>query len=682
MLGKTINRIKQYFGVILGIMLKVIYKIERYFGISKESIPDLRALTAARIALYFPLSYLIAWCSYLPVYFYLLPNYLAGYSVLFLGLVSSSAGLITLKRTKKVKLASAWANTGGGLTLLGITAATGGAWSPIFGWQFVASIATFLCQGAKAGFAISLFLALSSAGLAIYLQPIDASKWGFAFDLHSQWHAYFNAFTICGSILLAAVVTWIFDKNLHSALEVSEIERQKADEARAKTLTVMDLTDASVISFDASYNITSKNSHCNAAFGEVSTFKQVIEKMEVAKKAEMEATIFAAIGDSNLNFEINAGNLPIEAVINGRHHMIKWAPLLDHNDNILEIVVTLTDDEDVRQKHAKDEADRNLSTCLFLLAELGPEKSCELIDFVDNAIAKAKLHIPKGERAEAYRELHTIKGITRSFKFEKLAAVIHETESALGNPEEAIRLLDVLSGELDVLKEASRKLRFDNKYVVVGKDELDKALSNSSERALLMSMRYKTLETVLTSYAHTLPGEAKKRSLPTPGFNARCPQIYLQPECVNALNKAFVHIIGNALDHGIEPEQERRQKGKNPIGSISIVGTAGSDGIKIRVSDDGRGIAIRKIFEKGAQKGLLDPTRQYQANDIANLIFLSEFSTRESVSTTAGRGVGMDAVKAAIEEIGGTIKAEVYSDDAFAAWELIIELPNSSFAKA
>jgi two-component system chemotaxis sensor kinase CheA len=126
---------------------------------------------------------------------------------------------------------------------------------------------------------------------------------------------------------------------------------------------------------------------------------------------------------------------------------------------------------------------------------------------------------------------------------------------------------------------------------------------------------------------------------------------------VEKLNECLVHLIRNAIDHGIETPDERTAAGKPPEGLIEISASQSEGSVIVVVRDDGRGIDPNKIRRKAIERGLLTEEQASSLNDddAIQFIFRSGFSTKEEVSEVSGRGVGMDAVKAAMEQIGGTI---------------------------
>ena len=123
---------------------------------------------------------------------------------------------------------------------------------------------------------------------------------------------------------------------------------------------------------------------------------------------------------------------------------------------------------------------------------------------------------------------------------------------------------------------------------------------------------------------------------------------------INVLSSALMHLLRNSVDHGIEKNEERGQKGK---GKILLDFSKEKDGLLITVSDDGKGLDRKKIEEKLRQLGMLSDGDIKKLSDpqVYDFIFQPGFSTKSDVSETSGRGVGLDVVKKNISSLGGTI---------------------------
>lgn len=134
----------------------------------------------------------------------------------------------------------------------------------------------------------------------------------------------------------------------------------------------------------------------------------------------------------------------------------------------------------------------------------------------------------------------------------------------------------------------------------------------------------------------------------------------LDKTVVEEIADPLVHLVRNALDHGIERPGVREQRGKPRKGTIRLEARQEGDHILVQVSDDGAGIDLERVKHKAVEKGLVSPERLRTMNprEIIDLIFLPGFSTAEQVSDVSGRGVGMDVVRTNLEKLNGLIEVE------------------------
>ena len=126
---------------------------------------------------------------------------------------------------------------------------------------------------------------------------------------------------------------------------------------------------------------------------------------------------------------------------------------------------------------------------------------------------------------------------------------------------------------------------------------------------------------------------------------------------VEELSDPLIHIIRNAIDHGIESSEERLRSNKPEQGKLTLEAYQESNHIVIEVRDDGRGLNPEKIKDKAVSKGLYsrDDIERMSQREITNLILMPGFSTAEKITGTSGRGVGMDVVKKNIEKLNGIL---------------------------
>ncbi len=125
---------------------------------------------------------------------------------------------------------------------------------------------------------------------------------------------------------------------------------------------------------------------------------------------------------------------------------------------------------------------------------------------------------------------------------------------------------------------------------------------------------------------------------------------------VEEIADPLVHMVRNAMDHGLEPAADRLAAGKPETGTVHLSAYHQGSNIVIELRDDGRGINPDKIFAKAVEKGIIPANASLSREEIFNLIFAPGFSTAEKVTAVSGRGVGMDVVKRNIEKLRGKIE--------------------------
>jgi chemosensory pili system protein ChpA (sensor histidine kinase/response regulator) len=121
---------------------------------------------------------------------------------------------------------------------------------------------------------------------------------------------------------------------------------------------------------------------------------------------------------------------------------------------------------------------------------------------------------------------------------------------------------------------------------------------------------------------------------------------------------SFEHLLRNSVAHGIELAVEREQLGKEPAGLITVTVAQSGNEVAIEVADDGAGLDLPRIRARAIERGLIAPDAQLSDADLAQLIFAPGFSTAETVTELAGRGVGMDVVRSEVNAMGGRIETQ------------------------
>ena len=139
-------------------------------------------------------------------------------------------------------------------------------------------------------------------------------------------------------------------------------------------------------------------------------------------------------------------------------------------------------------------------------------------------------------------------------------------------------------------------------------------------------------------------------------FNIVGGETELDKTVIEKISDPLVHILRNAVDHGIELPQTRINAGKSPQGNITLTAYPDAGTIVIEIKDDGYGIDKHVVFNKAVQKKIIHPDEELSDSAIFNLIFTPGFSTAKTISDISGRGVGMDVVKKNIDDLRGTVE--------------------------
>lgn len=136
--------------------------------------------------------------------------------------------------------------------------------------------------------------------------------------------------------------------------------------------------------------------------------------------------------------------------------------------------------------------------------------------------------------------------------------------------------------------------------------------------------------------------------------------IKIDRNILQIITDAMLHLVRNAVTHGIEPKEERLKAGKDPVGKIELSAQSDKDQVLIIIKDDGRGIDIEKVRKNAIANNFItaEKAKELSDSEMISLIFEPGFSLSKTVTELSGRGVGLDVVKNALDSIGGKIKIE------------------------
>jgi two-component system, chemotaxis family, sensor kinase CheA len=173
-----------------------------------------------------------------------------------------------------------------------------------------------------------------------------------------------------------------------------------------------------------------------------------------------------------------------------------------------------------------------------------------------------------------------------------------------------------------------------------------------------MNIRKQSVKMLLNKMSR-LSREIATKVNKTINFNMIGSETQIDKSLLELLEAPLIHIVNNAVDHGLETPDERLAAGKSEDGNINIVVTEDDEDVMFEISDDGKGMNFDRLREKGKEMGAASDASSHE--ELLKIIFLPGFSTATVVTDISGRGVGMDVVKKELEKAGGSIeiKSEV-----------------------
>ena len=209
------------------------------------------------------------------------------------------------------------------------------------------------------------------------------------------------------------------------------------------------------------------------------------------------------------------------------------------------------------------------------------------------------------------------------------------------------KLVDMVKMEED-LKETLDKFR--NSYQLLTRVTNDLQETVMKIRMLPIAQTFNRFPRLIRDLSRDLGKEVK--------LEMSGEETELDKSVIEVLVDPLIHIVRNAMDHGIEMPEEREKAGKSRVGTISLSASHNGNLIVIKISDDGKGMSPQKIFENAIKKGLVSADAKLAEKQMLEYIFAPGFSTATKVTNLSGRGVGMDVVKKSLDKINGTVGIE------------------------
>jgi two-component system, chemotaxis family, sensor kinase CheA len=358
--------------------------------------------------------------------------------------------------------------------------------------------------------------------------------------------------------------------------------------------------------------------------------------------------------------EVSLGLIPDRCTIGERTVQLDARPI--HHDGLL-VAVLLTINDATELEHAQ----RLAATNHVLIGILRQRSAFQLFLLDARAVfAAAREAAATNDHVYVRRALHTVKGNAAAFDLDEVVNAMHDAESleSIGRAE-----LDAAEGVLrafvtshETVLAMSYELLEEESYDVSGGtlDALECAAREedmsevSRWTASVVLKRADVVAGPLAVYVEKLAERLEK----SVDFRLVGGEQLVDARAMRPVFRNLSHLLRNAVDHGIEAPGSREGKAARASLEVSIV-AQGSDWV-VAVEDDGRGIDPERIAALAVEKGFVDAesVRAMTIDDKARLVFIDAFSTATEATDVSGRGMGMSAVKVAVEELGGSVAVE------------------------
>lgn len=379
-----------------------------------------------------------------------------------------------------------------------------------------------------------------------------------------------------------------------------------------------------------------------------------------------------SLGDDIMFYEANAPILPQRVQVSLKAGLrildLDWSAVADSQGRVERVLLGVTDvtDKVQAQKVVEEQARRLQSLAEILQGGAGNfQRIARELESICQEFEQHK-ETPKSDLRKLFIRLHTLKSRTRMENYTGLTGIMHELEELL-TFKNGKQKMEHLALETSVAMARDLIQQYQESIITLEQFKHEKVLPFASKQPL---------KAFLLSFEPMLRELCRELSKVSCSLQVSVPDdLVLEGDVIEALRTALLHSLRNTVDHGLETLEERIQAGKSQVACLEIKLTEQGSLI---IKDDGRGIQLDKIRSKAHELGLSFA----DDGELANLIFLSGLSTKEQTDEISGRGIGMDAVRTALRDLGGDAWIELLepaSGQDRRAFHLVIQLPQKTW---
>jgi PAS domain-containing protein len=397
---------------------------------------------------------------------------------------------------------------------------------------------------------------------------------------------------------------------------------------------------------------------------------------------------------------------------------VQYKPVV--NNDIVERIIVVFDDKTQwvmmeREKAKLGLLEDDIVRRLFQVRSVSPEYATTMKDEIGTLMLSAKNAFEKSDRKDILRALHALKGNFRAVDFNDLSKMVHDLEESVLSKElkyekdwvdtkaqfEPIetewsavdRTIDFARNEGNRVKgqieQEIKSETLDNWHLISGSlEKISKHIQYAARLfdTELLVIKVKNQSIIFLNSLENSIREQFRRVLNTTGKKSELifdwDNIIVSRSTSSLVRETLLHLLNNAIDHGLETEGERIAYSKNPIGRIKISATISKEKhLHLVVSDDGRGINLESLKERAIEKGIVtsEKASTLSRNEVMGLIFKPEFSTKTEVTEISGRGIGLDSVVSSLQSANGKISVDskmgegsTFAFDLFAGYQFCV----------
>jgi two-component system chemotaxis sensor kinase CheA len=370
-----------------------------------------------------------------------------------------------------------------------------------------------------------------------------------------------------------------------------------------------------------------------------------------------------------------------DRVLSVKYRMIEETPVqgVDENKKIMVIIKDITEKVNLRDKLENEKEIFEEIVKLIANSESFIELREDYFDFWENRL----IELLKTDdcEAEIYRQIHTLKGNFASFGFEMLVIKLHEIENdfAEGSRETFKSVLKVLDSgaykewidqEMESIFKYINPRVFERQFEIREKNEIISRIKSILEkepgfeeleliRELLHEYEKSPFAEIFEPTKNFILSTADRLNKTIREIEVNGGDILVNKQKMKPLLKTWIHLFRNIIDHGLEDPETRDKYGKDPFGKITVSLAVQEKNLILKIVDDGRGINFKSVSDKAVKQGIIDrKTIRRHPEAVYEIIFMEGFSTKRETTEISGRGMGLSAVKRAVETLSGTISVE------------------------